>query len=66
MAAIEKFLIENTENYNTCTYLNDELYGIDASKRFKFDLWLNGIEFLFRSDGRDKQIREGSKFSIKH
>ena len=65
MATLEKFLIENPENYDTSSYFNHKLYGIDASKGSKFDPWLNGIECLFRSDGRDKQIREGSKFSIK-
>ena len=32
MATLEKFLIENPENYDTSTYFNHKLYGIDASK----------------------------------
>ena len=43
------------------------MYGIDTSNNVdKLDPWEMGIECLLRSDGRDRGIRENSKFSIKN
>ena len=67
MALSEKYIIENPENYITSTYFYSKLYGIDASNNVdKLDPWQMGIECLLRSDGRDRVIRENSKFSIKN
>ena len=67
MALSEKYIIENPENYATSTFFYSKLYGIDASNNVdKLDPWEQGIECLFRSDGRDRKIRENSKFSIKN
>ena len=67
MALSEKYIIENPENYVTSTFFYSNLYGIDASNNVdKLDPWEQGIECLFRSDGRDRKIAENSKFSIKN
>ena len=67
MVLSEKYIIENPENYTTSTYFYSNLYGIDASNNVdKRDPWEMGIECLLRSDGRDRKIRENSKFSIKN
>ena len=67
MALSEKYIIENPENYVTSTFFYSNLYGIDASNNVdKLDPWEQGIECLFRSDGRDRKIVENSKFSIKN
>ena len=67
MALSEKYIIENPENYITSTYFYSKLYGIDASNNVdKLEPWQMGIECLLRSDGRDRVIRENSKFSIKN
>ena len=67
MSLTEKYIIENPENYTTSTFFYSNLYGIDASNNVdKLDPWEMGIECLLRSDGRDRKIRENSKFSIKN
>ena len=67
MSLSEKYIIENPENYNTSTYFYEKLYGLDASNNLdKLDPWEMGIECLLRADGRDRKIRENSKFSIRN